>query len=144
MVFPSYEEWLDSIGEVVKWWPASSRKIWLLCLSTGWRDWNGCLRTMIIIHKLPGGSFTFLQCLSGTEFPNLSGTPYIMKRGLCRVGSCCKLPFTANHRVGSKYRILFPSIPGNHPMPDVFPRRDAGLSPRDLARSSERKHFPVD
>jgi hypothetical protein len=46
-------------------------------LSTGWRDWNGCLRIMVIsIHRLPVGSFTFLQCLSGTELPNLSGTPY--------------------------------------------------------------------
>jgi hypothetical protein len=31
---------------------------------------------VITIHKLPVGSFTFLQCLSGTELPNLSGTPY--------------------------------------------------------------------
>jgi hypothetical protein len=47
------------------------------CLSTGRRGWNGCLRTMvIIIHKLPVSSFTFLQCVSGTEFVNLSGTPY--------------------------------------------------------------------
>jgi hypothetical protein len=46
-------------------------------LSTGWRDWNGCLRTMVItIHKLRVASFTFLQCLSGTELLNLSGTPY--------------------------------------------------------------------
>jgi hypothetical protein len=47
-------------------------------LSTGWRDWNACLRTMVtIIHKLPVGSFTFLQYLSGTELLNLSGIPYI-------------------------------------------------------------------
>jgi hypothetical protein len=47
-------------------------------LSTGWRDWNGCLRIMVItIHKLPVGSFTFLQYLSVTELLNLSGTPYI-------------------------------------------------------------------
>jgi hypothetical protein len=46
-------------------------------LSTGWRDWNGCLRTMVItIHKLPVDSFTFLQYLSVTELLNLSGTPY--------------------------------------------------------------------
>jgi hypothetical protein len=29
---------------------------------------------VIIIHKLSVGSFTFLQCLSGTELLNLSGT----------------------------------------------------------------------
>jgi hypothetical protein len=47
-------------------------------LSTGWRDWNGCVRTMVIpIHKLPVGSFTFFQCLTGTELLNLSGTPEI-------------------------------------------------------------------
>jgi hypothetical protein len=55
-----------------------SRRLWLPCLSTGWRDWNGCLRAMVItIHKLPAGSFTFLQCLSWTELLNLSGTPYV-------------------------------------------------------------------
>jgi hypothetical protein len=65
----------------VKWWPASNRRFWLLCLSTGWRNWNGCLRTMVItIHKLPVSSFTFLQCLSGTELLNLSATPYIHVR----------------------------------------------------------------
>jgi hypothetical protein len=32
---------------------------------------------VIAIDKLPVGSFTFLQCLSGTELPNLSGTAYI-------------------------------------------------------------------
>jgi hypothetical protein len=32
---------------------------------------------VIIIHKLPVGSFAFLQCLSGTELPNLSGTTEI-------------------------------------------------------------------
>jgi hypothetical protein len=59
------------------WWSG-----WLPCLSTGWRDWNGCLRTMvIIIYKLPVGSFTFLQCLSGTELLILSGTPYIWVTG---------------------------------------------------------------
>jgi hypothetical protein len=31
----------------------------------------------ITIHKLPVGSFTSLQCLSGTELLNQSGTPYI-------------------------------------------------------------------
>jgi hypothetical protein len=31
----------------------------------------------ITIHKLPVGSFTFLQCLSGTELPKLSETPYM-------------------------------------------------------------------
>jgi hypothetical protein len=30
---------------------------------------------VITIHKLPVGSFTFLQCLSGTELLNLSRTP---------------------------------------------------------------------
>jgi hypothetical protein len=64
--------------QLVKWWPASSRRLWLPCLSTGWRDWNGCLRTIVItIHKPPVGSFTFLQCLSGTELLHLSETPYI-------------------------------------------------------------------
>jgi hypothetical protein len=63
---------------LVKWWPASSRRLWLPCLNTGWRDWNRCLRTMVItIHKSPVGSFTFLQCLSGTELLRLSGTPYV-------------------------------------------------------------------
>jgi hypothetical protein len=32
---------------------------------------------VIIIHKLPVGSFTFPQCLPGTELLNLSGTPYL-------------------------------------------------------------------
>jgi hypothetical protein len=30
---------------------------------------------VITIHKLSIGSFTFLQCLSGTELLDLSGTP---------------------------------------------------------------------
>jgi hypothetical protein len=47
--------------QLVKWWPASSRRLWLPCLSTGWRDWNEYLRAMVItIHKLPAGPFTFL------------------------------------------------------------------------------------
>jgi hypothetical protein len=55
------------------WWSG-----WLPCLSTGRRDCNGRLRTIVItIHKLPVGSFTFPQCLSGTKLLNLSGTPYI-------------------------------------------------------------------
>jgi hypothetical protein len=63
---------------LVKWWPASSWRVWLPCLSTRWRGRNRCLKTMVIaIHKLSVGSFTFLQCLSGTELLNLSGTPYI-------------------------------------------------------------------
>jgi hypothetical protein len=63
---------------LVKWWPASSRRLWLPCLSTEWRDWNGRLRTIVTtIHKLSVGSFTFRQCLSETELLNLSGTPYI-------------------------------------------------------------------
>jgi hypothetical protein len=33
---------------------------------------------VVIIHKLLVGSFTFLQCLSGTELLNLSGTPDII------------------------------------------------------------------
>jgi hypothetical protein len=33
---------------------------------------------VITVHKLPVGSFTFLQCLSGTELLNLSGTPYFL------------------------------------------------------------------
>jgi hypothetical protein len=32
---------------------------------------------VITIHKLPVDSFTFLQCLSGTELLNLKGTPSI-------------------------------------------------------------------
>jgi hypothetical protein len=32
---------------------------------------------VITIYKLPVGSFSFLQCLSGTELLDLSGTPYI-------------------------------------------------------------------
>jgi hypothetical protein len=31
---------------------------------------------VIIVHKLPVGSFIFLQCLSETKLLNLSGTPY--------------------------------------------------------------------
>jgi hypothetical protein len=34
---------------------------------------------VIIIHKLPVGSFNFVQCLSGTELLNLNGTPYILQ-----------------------------------------------------------------
>jgi hypothetical protein len=34
---------------------------------------------VITIHKLSAGSFTFLQCLSGTELLNLSGTLYMIK-----------------------------------------------------------------
>jgi hypothetical protein len=75
MVFPSYKELLDAIRDVVT---ASSRRRRLPCLNSGWRDWNGCLRTMVItIYKLPVGSFAFFQCRSGTELLNLSGTPYI-------------------------------------------------------------------
>jgi hypothetical protein len=63
---------------LVKWWPGSSRRLWLPCLSTGWRDCNGYLITMVItIYKLLVGLFTFLQCLLGTELLNLSETPYI-------------------------------------------------------------------
>jgi hypothetical protein len=65
------------LTQLVKWWPASSRRLWLPCLNTGRRDWNVCLRTIVItIHKLSVGSFTVLQCLSGTESLNLRGTPY--------------------------------------------------------------------
>jgi histone-lysine N-methyltransferase SETMAR len=34
----------------------------------------------ITIYKLPVGSFTFIQCLSGTELLSLSETPYTTKR----------------------------------------------------------------
>jgi hypothetical protein len=82
--------------QLVKWWPASSRRLWLPCLSTGWRDWNGCLRTMVItIYRLPVGSFTFLQCLSGTELLNLNGTPYT---SLDLLGPSWNLAFGALHR----------------------------------------------
>jgi hypothetical protein len=73
MVFPSYDEFLDTIGEVVT---GVESETLTAVFEFGWRDWHGCLRTMVItIHKLPVGSFTFLQCLSGTELLNLSGTP---------------------------------------------------------------------
>jgi hypothetical protein len=36
---------------------------------------------VIAINKLPVGSFTFLQCLSGSELLNLSGTLY-MREGV--------------------------------------------------------------
>jgi hypothetical protein len=53
MVFPSYEELLDAIGEVV----TSIESVTLIVM---FEHWNGCLRTMVItIHKLPVGSFTF-------------------------------------------------------------------------------------
>jgi hypothetical protein len=52
-------------------------------LSTGRRDWNGSLRTMVItIHELPVGPFIFFQCLSGTELLNLSETPYVIHLSL--------------------------------------------------------------
>jgi hypothetical protein len=35
---------------------------------------------VITIHNLPVGSFTFLQCLSGIELLNLSGTPHAVQR----------------------------------------------------------------
>jgi hypothetical protein len=66
----SYEELLDAIGEVVTGIESET-------LTAVFEHWNGCLRTMVItIHKVPVGSFTFLQCLSGTELRNLSGTTY--------------------------------------------------------------------
>jgi hypothetical protein len=74
MVFPSYEELLDAIDEVVT---GIESETLTAVFKTGWRDWNECLRIMVItIHKLPVGSFIFLQCLSGTELRNLNGTPY--------------------------------------------------------------------
>jgi hypothetical protein len=67
--------------QLVKWWPASCRRLWLPCLTIEWRDWKGSLRTMVItIHKLSAWSFTFLQYLSETGSLNLSGTPYISLR----------------------------------------------------------------
>jgi hypothetical protein len=64
---------LDAIGEVMTGIELET----LTAVFEHWRDWNRCLRTMVItIHKLPVGSFTFLQCLSGTELLNLSGIPY--------------------------------------------------------------------
>jgi hypothetical protein len=47
---------------------------------------------VITIHELPVGSFTFLQCLSGTELLNLSGIPYMSARG----SSAC--PWSAHLR----------------------------------------------
>jgi hypothetical protein len=38
---------------------------------------------MIPLHKLPVGSFAFLQCLSGTELLKLSGTPYTYVICIC-------------------------------------------------------------
>jgi hypothetical protein len=74
MVFPSYEELLDAIGEVVT---GIESETLTLVFEHWMEDWNGCLRTMVItIHNLPVGSFTFLQCLPGTDLLNLSGTPY--------------------------------------------------------------------
>jgi hypothetical protein len=74
MVFPSYEELLYAIGEVV----AGIESETLTVVFEHWMErLNGCLRTMVIvIHKSPVGSLIFLQCLSGTELLNLSGTHY--------------------------------------------------------------------
>jgi transposase len=70
MLFPSYEELLKAIGEAVTGIESET-------LTAVFEHWNECLKTMVItIHKLPVGSFTFLQCLSGTELLNSSGTPY--------------------------------------------------------------------
>jgi hypothetical protein len=73
MVFPSYEELLDGIGEVVTGIESETLtavfKHWMEKLE--WVSKNN----VITIHKLPVGSFTFLQCLSGIELLNLSGTP---------------------------------------------------------------------
>jgi hypothetical protein len=74
MLFPSHEELLGAIGEVVT---SIESETLTAVLNTGWRDWTGCPRTMVItIHKLPVGSFIFIQCLSRTESLNLSTTPY--------------------------------------------------------------------
>jgi hypothetical protein len=71
MVFPSYEELPDTISEVVTGIESET-------LTAVFEHWNVCLRTMVLtIHKLTVGLFTFLQCLSGTELLNLSGTPEI-------------------------------------------------------------------
>jgi hypothetical protein len=73
MVFPSYGELLDAIGEVVIGIESET-------LTAVFEHWMERLERMsqnngVTIHKLPVGLFTFLQCLSGTEFLNLSGTP---------------------------------------------------------------------
>jgi hypothetical protein len=78
MAFPSSDELLGTIGEVVTGIESET----LTAVFEHWmeRDWNGCLRTILItIHKLPVGSFTFLQCLLGSELLNLSGAPYIIQ-----------------------------------------------------------------
>jgi hypothetical protein len=67
MAFPSYEELLDAFGGVVTGIESET----LTAVFDHWierLEW--CLRTIVItIHKLPVGSFTFFQCLSGTKLP---------------------------------------------------------------------------
>jgi hypothetical protein len=73
MVFPSYEELLDAIGEVVTGIESET----LTAAFEHWMEKLECVskKMVITIYKLPVDSFTFLQCLSGTELLNLSGTP---------------------------------------------------------------------
>jgi hypothetical protein len=82
MVLLSYEELLEAIGEVV----TAIESETLTAVFEHWMERrDGCLRTMVItIHKLPVGSFIFLQCPSGTELLNLSGTPYTSRKRLSR------------------------------------------------------------
>jgi hypothetical protein len=83
MVFPSYEGLLDAIGEMVTGIESET----LTAVFEHWTERLECVsRTMVItIHKLPVGSFTFLQHLSGTELLNLNGTSYIYARTVCQV-----------------------------------------------------------
>jgi hypothetical protein len=51
--FPSHNELLTAIHEIV---PLSRSVPYVMCLTTGWKDSNGFLKTMvIIIHKVKIG-----------------------------------------------------------------------------------------
>jgi hypothetical protein len=50
MMFPSPEEWLAAIREIMA---ATRKRPYKTCLTTGWSDPNGYHRTMVTtIHKL--------------------------------------------------------------------------------------------
>jgi hypothetical protein len=76
MMFPSDEALFNATGEMVTGIESGT-------LTAVFEHWMERLEWVSknnadYIQKLPVGSFTFLQCLSGTKLLNLSGTPYIL------------------------------------------------------------------
>jgi hypothetical protein len=73
MVFPLHEQFPATIHEIVI---ATRKRPYMTCLSTGWRDLNGFLRTMVTpIHTPNIGQLGFLCFLSAAEMLHLVEHP---------------------------------------------------------------------